>query len=454
MIKLPSYIRNIINVLNIYQYEAYVVGGAVRDALLGKEPKDYDIVTSAKPDKVIDIFEKLNYQVIPTGLKHGTVTVLDEGNPIEITTFRVDGKYSDNRSPDTVTFVETLEEDLSRRDITINAMAYHPDLGIIDYFSGESFLEQKCIKTVGNANERFKEDALRMMRVIRFACQLDFEIERYTFEGIQINAELIKNVSNERVRDELVKILLSDCPTKGIELLQKSGLLQYVLPELNKCVGFDQRNPHHNKDVFKHTLKVLENVPKNINIRLAALLHDIGKPTTFSVGEDGVGHFYSHHLKGYDLTQDILRRLKFDNKTVENVSILVKEHMSRYPHIRKSSIKKLINRIGKNNIDDLINLQIADIIGSIPPYDFKNVIDLKEEIYRVLNEKEPLSIKDLNINGYDLINIGMEPGKQMGEILNKLLEMVLENPDLNTKDILLEEAKRLREVKKYEMFLS
>lgn len=447
MIKLPGYIKNIINILNIYQYEAYVVGGAVRDSLLGKEPKDYDIVTSAKPDKVIDIFEKLNYQVIPTGLKHGTVTVLDECNPIEITTFRVDGKYSDNRRPDSVTFVETLEEDLSRRDITINAMAYHPDLGIIDYFGGESFLEQKCIKTVGNASERFKEDALRMMRVIRSACQLDFEIERYTFEGIQINAELIKNVSNERIRDELIKILLSDCPSRGIELLQESGLLQYILSELNYCVGFDQNNPHHNKDVFKHTLKVLENVPKNINVRLAALLHDIGKPTTFSVGEDGVGHFYSHHMKGYDLVQDILKRLKFDNKTVENVSVLVKEHMSRYPHIRKSSIKKLINRIGENNIDDLINLQIADIIGSIPPYDFKNVIDLKEEIYRVLNEKEPLSIKDLDINGYDLINIGMKPGKQMGEILNKLLEMVLENPDLNTKDILIKEAKSLMEIK-------
>jgi tRNA nucleotidyltransferase (CCA-adding enzyme) len=443
VIKLPSYIRNIINILNIYQYEAYVVGGAVRDTLLGKEPKDYDIVTSAKPDKVIDIFEKLNYQVIPTGLKHGTVTVLIDNNPVEVTTFRVDGKYSDNRRPDSVTFVETLEEDLSRRDITINAMAYHPDLGIIDYFGGESFLEQKCIKTVGNASERFQEDALRMMRAIRFSCQLDFKIEQYTFEGIQINAELIKNVSNERIRDELVKILLSDYPAKGIELLQKSWLLQYILPELNECVGFDQKNPHHNKDVFKHTLKVLENVPKNINVRLAALLHDIGKPITFSMGEDGFGHFYSHHMKGYDLTQDILRRLKFDNKTIENVPILVKEHMSRYPHIRKSNIKKLINRVGIDNIDNLINLQIADIIGSNPPFDFKNVIELKEEINRILNTEEPLSVKDLEISGYDLMQLGMKPGKKMGIALNELLEKVLENPELNTKNHLIEEAKSL-----------
>ncbi len=443
MIKLPSYIRNIINILNIYQYEAYVVGGAVRDTLLGKEPKDYDIVTSAKPDKVIDIFEKLNYQVIPTGLKHGTVTVLIDNNPVEITTFRVDGKYSDNRRPDSVTFVKTLEEDLNRRDITINAMAYHPDLGIIDYFGGESFLRQKCIKTVGNASERFKEDALRMMRAIRFSCQLDFKIEQYTFEGIQINAELIKNVSIERIRDELVKILLSDNSVKGIKLLNKSGLLEFILPEMNKCIGFDQHNPNHNKDVFKHTLKVLDSTPKNLEIRLAALLHDIAKPITFSIGEDGMGHFYNHHMKGYDMTLDILKRLKFDNQTVENVSKLVKEHMSRYPHVRNGSIKRLINRVGIDNIDNLINLQIADIIGSNPPFDFKNVIELKEEINRILNTEEPLSVKDLEISGYDLMQLGMKPGKQMGIALNELLEKVLENPELNTKNHLIEEAKSL-----------
>jgi tRNA nucleotidyltransferase (CCA-adding enzyme) len=415
--------------------------------ILGKTPKDYDICTQATPDEVMSIFEP-THKVIPTGVQYGTVTLIAEdfyiknaiGIPIEVTTFRKDGDYLDGRRPNNVEFSKSAEEDVLRRDFTMNGLLYDGDK-IIDHVHGLIHIEQKIITTIHNPTDRFKEDALRMMRCVRFACQLGFKIKECTYMGILFNAELIKNISQERIRDELIKILLSKCPSKGIKMLQETRLLKYILPELEACYGFDQQNPNHNKDVFKHTLDVLEHTPDNIKIRLAALLHDIGKPQTFTVDQNGVGNFYKHHLKGYDLTQDILKRLKFDNKTIENVSILVKEHMSIHPHIRKNSIKKLINRIGKNNIDDLINLQIADIIGSKPPYDFKNIIDLKEEIYRVLNEKEPLSIKDLNINGYDLINMGMESGKQIGEILNKLLEMVLENPELNMKDILLKEVK-------------
>jgi tRNA nucleotidyltransferase (CCA-adding enzyme) len=317
-------------------------------------------------------------------------------------------------------------------------MAYNYKDSLIDYYEGYEDLKQNNIKCVGNPISRFSEDSLRLMRCIRFACQLGFTIEEDTFLSIKECASLIVNISQERIRDELCKILLSDRPIEGIQLLEKSGLLKHILPELQECVGFDQYNYHHRKNVFDHILKVLDVTPCSLNIRLAALLHDIAKPDTFSIGEDGVGHFYGHHIVGADMTVEILKRFKFDNETINNVSILVKEHMARYPKLRKSSTKKLINRLGKHNIDDFINLQIADIIGSKPPYDFESVINLKKEIQRVLEAKEPLSVKDLAVNGHDLMSVGIQPGKRIGEILNNLLEIVLNDPEMNNKEKLLE----------------
>jgi tRNA nucleotidyltransferase (CCA-adding enzyme) len=281
-----------------------------------------------------------------------------------------------------------------------------------------------------------------MIRAIRFSCQLDFKIHYVTREGIAEHAELIKNVSQERIRDELIKILLSNKPSEGIFMLSKLGLLQYILPELQACVGFDQHNKHHRKNIFDHILKVLDNTPSVLNVRLASLFHDISKPETFTIGEDGVGHFYSHHKIGADKTREIMKRLKFDNETIDNVCILVYEHMSRFPKIREGSVKKLLRRIGEQNIDDLINLQIADIIGSKPPYDFEDVILLKNELKRIIETKEPISVKQLAVNGHDLIELGIEPSKRMGEILNELLQMVMEHPEANNKEHLLEIVKK------------
>lgn len=268
--------------------------------------------------------------------------------------------------------------------------------------------------------------------------QFNFNIEEKIINYIIRNASLIQNISKERIRDELCKILLSNYPNYGIEMLQKCNLLQYIIPELCECVDFDQHNKHHDKNVFDHIISVLNNTPKILNVRLAALLHDIGKVKCFTIDKNQQGHFYQHHIIGAKMTEEILKRLKFDNKTINNVTTLVREHMFRYDFLRASSIKKFINRVGIENLDNLFEIQIADIKGSAPPYDYSKVLNLKEDVYRILNEKQPLTVKELAINGFDLMDIGIKPGKKMGEILKQLLEKVLENPDLNTKKTLLE----------------
>jgi len=411
-------------------YQAYLVGGSVRDCLLGKLPKDYDVATTATPDEVAKIFDK----VVFTGEKFGTVTVIIENQKVEVTTLRCDSDYSDGRRPDRVFFTTDLKEDVSRRDFTINSLAMNTSGEIYDFFGGMEDLKNKIIKAVGNPSDRFKEDGLRILRAIRFACCLGFSIEENTFKAMQNNAYLIKKISAERIRDELCRILLSDKPSYGIELMRKTGLLEIILPELYQCVDFDQRNPNHDKDVYRHTLVVLDKTPARLNVRLAALLHDIGKPVTFTIDEEGKGHFYSHHIEGVEITEKILRRLKFDNKTIDTVKILVREHMSRFEFLRTKTIKKFITRVGVENLKDLFDLQIADIKGSAPPHDFTRINKLREEVEEVLNNKEPLTVKDLDINGYDLIELGVEPGPRMGKILNYLLEKVLENPELNQKD--------------------
>jgi tRNA nucleotidyltransferase (CCA-adding enzyme) len=429
---IPEYIKYIMQTLEQSGYSAYICGGAVRDYFIGKIPKDYDVITSATPQQVKEIF----FRTIDTGIKHGTVTVIIDGNTVEVTTLRKDGTYKDNRHPEEVMFTDSLKEDVSRRDFTVNAMAVDLYGKMYDYYGGLHDLKDKIIKCVGNSDKRYKEDALRMMRAIRFSSVLGFTIEKETLNSITKNAYLIKNISNERIKDELCKILVSDNPDFGIKLLAETNLLQYIIPELYNCVDFDQKNYHHRKDVFEHTLIVIKNTPKRLIVRLSALLHDIGKPRTFSI-KDGVGHFYHHHIEGALLAENILQRLKFDNKTTSKVITLVKEHMSRYRNLRSSSIKRFISRVGIDNLDDLFDLQIADIKGSAPPFDFSEVLSLKEEVNKILNERQPLTVRDLDINGYDLIAIGYKSGKQMGDILKYLLEKVLENPELNKKEKLI-----------------
>ena len=431
--KIPEEALYVLNKLKKSGYESYLVGGCVRDLYLNKTPKDFDVTTKATPEEVISIFN----HTIPTGIQHGTVTVMMNGVPLEVTTFRADGEYTDNRKPDSVKFGVTIKEDLERRDFTINGLVYD-GVRVIDFVYGKWDISNRIIRCIGNPNDRFQEDALRIMRAVRFSCQLDFKIHYITREAIFENANLIKNVSQERIRDELIKILLSNRPSEGIKLLSRLGVLQYILPELQTCVGFDQQNKHHRKNVFDHILKVLESTPCSLNVRLAALFHDISKPETFTIDENNQGHFYSHHKVGADKTREIMKRLKFDNETIDNVCILVYEHMARYPKLREGSVKKLLRRLGEHNVDDLINLQIADIIGSKPPFDFENVVLLKNELKRIIETKEPINVKQLAINGHDLIEMGFRPSKEMGKILDELLQLVMEYPEKNNRESLID----------------
>jgi len=434
MFKIPEEVQYVMQQINNNGFQAYLVGGCVRDMLLNKEPKDFDICTSALPEDVVKIFDK----TIPTGLQHGTVTVLINHYPIEVTTMRKDGIYKDFRRPDTVIFTDKLEEDVMRRDFTINALALDNRLNLYDYVNGVEDLHNKTIKAVGNPHERFNEDPLRLMRAIRFCCQLDFRLSLNTAKSIYSNSEFIQKIAIERIREELNQILISNSPAIGMRELYKYNLLQYIVPELCICVGFDQNNVYHNKDIFEHTMTVVESIPSELHLRLSALLHDIAKPQTFNGG-----HFYGHHIEGAELAEQIMKRMKYDNKTIEKIKILTFYHMDRYEDLSYAGVKRFINRIGIENIDDLFELQIADIKGCKPPHNFDSVFNLKNKVQEVLNAQQPLSIKDLDINGNDLIALGIRPSKEMGDILNTLLEMVLENPELNNKEILLKLVEKM-----------
>lgn len=437
-INIPKEISYILDTLEKNNYEAYIVGGCVRDSVLNRQPKDWDVTTNALPEDIIRIFN----HTVPTGIKHGTVTVIVEDQNIEITTYRIDGEYSDNRHPDEVIFTSSLEEDLSRRDFTINSMAYNSKIGLVDPFKGEQDLANNLIKAVGNPDTRFNEDALRELRAIRFAAQLNFSIDNNTYASIISNSGLIKNISPERIKDELCKILLSDNPGNGIRDLKDTKLLSYILPELNSCVDFDQKNPHHDKDVFEHILSVLDNSPKDIIIRISALLHDVGKPKCFTIDKKVIGHFYGHNIESAYLAEKILQRLKFDNYTIKTVTTLVKEHMCHFEKIRPYTVKKIINRTGPENLDKLFELIIADIKAHKAPFNFDNVNNLRSMCYEILSENQPLTLKDLKITGNDLIDLGFKKGIEIGNVLNEILDMVLKNPELNTKEQLSEIALR------------
>lgn len=436
--KIPASAEKIINTLYNNGFEGFLVGGCVRDSLLNKTPNDYDITTNALPDDVCRIFEK----TIPTGIKHGTVTVITDNSPFEVTTYRIDGEYLDNRKPEEVTFVSNIKEDLARRDFTINAMAYNDEKGLIDYFNGQNDLKNKIIRCVGDADKRFNEDALRMLRAIRFSAQLNFTIEENTLNAITKNAALIKNISVERIAEELNKCLLSETPSKAFILLNKTGLLKYILPDLQQTVGFDQHTKYHNKDVFMHTLSVVDKVQPKLYLRLAALFHDISKPECFFIGKDNAGHFYGHDKKGAVKSTSILRKLHYDNDTIKKVHILIKEHMNVLDNPTDAALKRLINRTSKELVFDLLNLMRSDILSCAPPFLSLNNVDvMTERITEILNRNEPLSSNDLKVNGYDLIKeLGMKPGKELGEMLKYLLNQTIEHPEFNNREKLLQLA--------------
>lgn len=435
----PSDVETILNIIEGQHEEAYIVGGCVRDFMLGKKPKDYDITTSMTPDEVSELFRNNGYNVVPTGLKHGTVTVFPKNGTegYEITTYRTDGEYLDGRHPSSVAFTKSLSEDLSRRDLTINAMAYSPVRGLVDLFGGQKDLKNKIIRTVGNPEDRIKEDALRMMRAIRFSAQLGFNISDDLINAIKKNNSSVNLVSKERIHDELVKTLLSDNPD-FVKKYYETGLMKHFLPELHICFLTKQNNPWHLYNVGDHTMKALASTEKNLTLRLAVLLHDIGKPDTKTTDENGVDHFYGHAEKSESRAKEVLKRLKFTSKEVEEVSLLISIH----DYQLETSEKSIRRFISKYNLDDrlfdlYINLRKADNNGQnmdLASESLKTLDIIREKYDDIKNQ--PLSVKDLAVSGYDVMAFGFK-NVQVGEVLRKLLQIVLENPEKNTREELL-----------------
>ena len=437
-INIPTNVQFIIDTFYKSNYEAFMVGGCVRDCLLSLVPKDYDITTSALPNITETLFEK----TIPTGIKHGTITVVLDNENLEVTTYRTEGNYLDNRHPESVEFVSNIRDDLSRRDFTVNALAYNNKEGLIDYFNGVDDIKNKVIKAVGDPNKRFQEDALRMLRAIRFSCQLGFEIDDSTYIAIKSNHKLIKNISIERIRDELCKILISNNPCDGLSLLKNTGILEIIIPEIYNLVGYTPLCNNHNKDVFDHTLNVISNTSSNdLILRLSALFHDVGKLNTLKQLPNGHCYFPGHAQEGAVLCKSILSRLKFDNNTIDKVSKIIYDHLVLDVNYMPTDgeIKRLLIRVGSENIFTLFELQKADINSLWDPVPFLKKVDyISNRVKLILENKEPLYIKDLAITGSDLMShLNIKPGKIIGEILTSLLEKVLDDKTLNTKDNLL-----------------
>ncbi|HGM3195587.1 TPA: CCA tRNA nucleotidyltransferase [Clostridioides difficile] len=441
-IEIPKKVDYIIKELEKNGYEAYVVGGCVRDCLLERIPNDWDIATSARPEEVVEIFKK----TIPTGIQHGTVTVLIEHEPFEVTTYRIDGSYSDGRHPDSIEFTNNIVNDLSRRDFTINAIAYNAKTGLVDPFNGYEDIQNKCIRCVGNPIDRFEEDALRMIRAIRFSAQLNFKIAEGTKQSIHKKVNLIKNVSMERIQTEFNKILVSD--SSKLNLLKSTGLLKFIIPEICELEDVTQHNPYHIYDVQKHTLIATEVIEDELYLKLTMLFHDLGKKVTKTTDKNGVDHFYTHSRESVKIAKKILKRLKYDNYTINKVLILIQYHDYKIEPKRKI-IKKLLNKLEDVELfEDLIKVKWADILAHNPKYmkqRILNLIDCEKEFKYIIKQKECFNRKNLAINGKDLMSIGVKPGKDIGYILNKMLELVIDNPELNEKEILKEKALEILE---------
>ncbi|WP_026526205.1 CCA tRNA nucleotidyltransferase [Butyrivibrio sp. VCD2006] len=437
IINIPKPAKEILDSLHEAGYEAYVVGGCVRDSILGREPGDWDITTSARPEQVKKIFGR----TIDTGIAHGTVTVMMGKEGFEVTTYRIDGEYEDGRHPKDVTFTASLVEDLKRRDFTINAMAYSEEEGIIDEFDGLLDIEKKTIRCVGDPKERFTEDALRMMRAVRFAAQLGYTIENDTREAIKELAPTLTRISAERVQVELVKLLTSPNPGKVRELYE-TGITGVVMPEFDKCFETLQNNPHHAYNVGEHILKSIEAVEDTKVLRLTMLLHDIEKPSCRSTDDEGVDHFYGHAEKGAETAVAILRRLKFDRDTMDKVKQLVKHHDYRFP-AEKKNVRKAVNKIGEELFPLYLEIKRADTIAQsdyLKKEKFEWIDKITELYEEILRDNECLSLKSLAVNGRDLIEKGVNPGKELGDILAAMLADVLEEPSHNTKEYLLSDT--------------
>lgn len=439
-IEVPAPVYFIIQELEKCGHEAYMVGGCVRDSVLGRKPHDYDICTSATPDEVLEAFP--HEEIIPTGLQHGTVTILMNDKPFEVTTYRIDGEYSDNRRPDKVEFTNNLIEDLKRRDFTINAMAYNPKTGLIDPFGGLEDIKDKRICCVGSAKDRFGEDALRILRAIRFASQLDFVIEPGTDWEIHQQCKRLENISVERINSEFCKIASSD--SFCVQLLLYKDVFSLFIPELKDMFDFKQNNPYHAYDLFGHTIHAIERCESDdLVVRLAVFFHDFGKPHSYQDGEDGIRHFHGHGKVSADITDTIMKRLRFDNETRNNVVELVYYHDATF-EVGEKYVKRWLNKIGVEQFKRLLEVRKADIKGHKPNYDeerIEKINKIEEILEEVLSKESCFTLKDLAVNGNDLISIGYKSGRALGAALQGLLDCVIGEEVNNNKDDLLKMAK-------------
>ena len=434
-IELPKKVSTIIGCLQNHGFEAYAVGGCVRDSILGREPQDWDITTSAKPEQVKALFS----HTIDTGIQHGTVTVMLDHEGFEVTTYRIDGEYEDARHPKEVIFTSQLIEDLKRRDFTINAMAYNEKDGLVDAFDGIGDLERKVIRCVGNPMERFTEDALRILRAVRFAAQLGCEIDGPTEDAIRKLAPNLAKISAERIQVELVKLLVSPNPGR-MRQIYELGISDVILPEFSEMMKTPQNNPYHYCTVGEHSVQAVEASAPDKALRLTMLLHDVAKPVCRTTDAEGVDHFYGHPAKGAEMARDILRRLKFDNDTIGKVTGLIRAH-DDLPDMTEQAVRKEMVRVGLEYYPDLFAVKRADTLAHSQQVfeKYMLLIGQYEKIYQqILEANNCLTLKDLAVTGRDLIAQGIEPGKAIGDILHKMLEDVLERPEWNTKETLLD----------------
>lgn len=443
---MPKNVDTAINLLQSAGFEAYAVGGCVRDSLLGKTPNDWDITTAAKPEDMKSVF--INFHCIDTGIKHGTVTVVIDGEPLEITTFRLDGEYEDNRHPKSVTFTSNLGADLGRRDFTVNAMAYSKMTGTVDLFGGQNDLKNKIIRCVGDPDRRFNEDALRILRALRFASALDFEIEEKTAQSLLKNRALLGNISEERIAKELLKLVCG----KGAKriLTDFAPVLFEILPELQPMYKNSHDNPHHCYDIYEHTLIAVESIDPEPTLRFAMLLHDCGKPAVKKFDENGVAHFYGHQRISAEISAQILARLKVSNKFRDEILFLVSNHDRWELYENTEKMPRYLSKFGLDGVLNLLKVMRADVLAQSPEYRYRldQIADAEEIAKNLAAQKPCLSLRELQINGRTLMDIGIPQGRKLGAVLAQLLDEVIDGVTKNTQEALTTRAREIyREMK-------
>lgn len=443
---MPKNVDTAINLLQSAGFEAYAVGGCVRDSLLGKTPNDWDITTSAKPENMKSVFA--DFHCIDTGIKHGTVTVVIDGEPLEITTFRLDGEYEDNRHPKSVTFTADLGADLGRRDFTVNAMAYSKMTGAVDLFGGQNDLKNKIIRCVGDPDRRFNEDALRILRALRFASALDFEIEEKTAQSLLKNRALLGNISEERIAKELLKLVCG----KGAKriLTDFAPVLFEILPELQPIYKNSHDNPHHCYDIYEHTLIAVESIDPEPTLRFAMLLHDCGKPAVKKFDENGVAHFYGHQRISAEISAQILARLKVSNKFRDEILFLVSNHDRWELYENTEKMPRYLSKFGLDGVLKLLKVMCADVLAQSPEYRYRldQIADAEEIAKNLAVQKPCLSLRELQINGRTLMDIGIPQGRKLGAVLAQLLDEVIDGVTKNTQEALTTRAREIyREMK-------